>query len=255
MQYRHEVDFSGKVALVTGAARGIGRACILALAEAGASVVAGLRDIDSDSGLMKELETLECASLAVQMDVSKKAEIDRAIGEMVQKFGRIDILVNNAGIAPANLIEDYTEEDFDYTVAVNLKGTYFTSQAAGRHMIDQGWGRIINLGSQAGIIALREESVYCTTKAGISHMTRCFATEWARYNINVNAVAPTFIETPGTKPWLADDDFRQSVVSRIPLGKVGQPKDVASAVVFLASSAGDMITGSTLLIDGGWTAV
>jgi len=255
MEYLHDLNLKGQVALVTGAGRGIGKACCLALAEAGASVAAGLRDIKSDSGLVDEIRKLDREVLPLQLDVSDKKQIDEAVAKSVSHFGKIDILVNNAGIAPANLIENYTETDFDKTIAVNLKGTYFTSQAVGKVMIKQKYGRIINLSSQAGFIALPEESVYCMTKAGIAHLTKCFAAEWATYNINVNAVAPTFIETPGTEPWLNKPEFKQHVLSKILLKKIGKPIDVASAVVYLASPAGNMITGSTLMIDGGWTIV
>lgn len=255
MSQLHKLNTENKVALVTGAARGIGRACCLALAEAGADIIAGLRDVNQDSGLIAELNEMGVKSLPVQMDVSDKKQIDSAVQAGSDRFGKIEILVNNAGIAPANPIIDYTEDDFDRTVSVNLKGTYFTSQAVGKLMIRQKFGRIINLSSQAGFIALPDESVYCMTKAGIAHLTKCFAAEWADYNINVNAVAPTFIETPGTKKWLDDPEFKENVLSKILINKVGKPKDVSTAVVYLASPAGNMITGTTLMIDGGWTAV
>ena len=167
--------------------------------------------------------------------------------------GRLDVLVNNVGIGPPNRAEDVSEADFDLTVAVNLKGTFFASQAAARAMIPRRTGRIINMSSQAGFVALPAESVYCMTKAAIAHLTKCLALEWAPHNINVNAVAPTFIRTPGTRKWLDDDDFRNSVVSRIPLGRIGEPSDVAGVVLFLASGAASLMTGTTLLVDGGWT--
>jgi len=245
------LDFhvQGKTALITGAARGIGRSCALALAEAGADIALGLRDVHQDSGVVEEIRMLGREVIPLQMDVSDLKQIREAVKNAIEFFGNIDILINNAGIAPSNLIEDYTEEDFDMTVDVNLKGTYFTSQAVGKHMIRNKSGKIINLSSQAGFIALPSESVYCMTKAGIRHLTRCFAVEWAKYNINVNAVAPTFIETPGTEPWLADPEFKANVLSKIQLGRIGIPQEVASAVVFLASPASSMITGETLLID------
>ncbi len=171
----------------------------------------------------------------------------------VEQFGRIDILVNNAGIGAPNSAEKVTVEDFDNTIAVNLKGTFFTAQAVGKVMIQQSYGRIINISSQAGYIALPTESIYCMTKAGISHLTKCLALEWASHNITVNSVAPTFIETPGTKKWLDDEVFRASVKQRIPLGRIGHPMDVAGPVCFLASPAASMITGENLMIDGGWT--
>ncbi|HXB29005.1 MAG TPA: 3-oxoacyl-ACP reductase family protein, partial [Puia sp.] len=250
-QNSDEVKVPGKIAFVTGAARGIGRACALALAEAGADIALGLKNIHSDSGLVKEIEALGRKALPLQMDVSRMDEIKSAVLKAAEYFGRIDILINNAGIAPENYIENVTETDFDYTLNVNLKGTFFTSQEAGRQMIRQKFGRIINISSQAGFIALPTESVYCMTKAGISHLTKCFAVEWAKYNITVNAVAPTFIYTPGTGDYLANEENKKMVLSKIVLGRIGDPKDVANAVLFLASPAAALITGTTVMIDGG----
>jgi NAD(P)-dependent dehydrogenase (short-subunit alcohol dehydrogenase family) len=182
-------------------------------------------------------------------------QIGPAVDAAVERFGRLDILVNNAGIAPENPAEDVREDDFDATLAVNLKGTFFTSQAAGRVMIRQRYGRIVNIGSQAGLIALPGESVYCMTKAAIAHLTRCLAVEWGPHNVTVNAVAPTFIRTPGTEAALADPGFRADVIERVAaLHRIGEPVEVAGVVVFLASPAASLITGETVLIDGGWTA-
>jgi len=255
MKNTDEITVREKIALVTGAARGIGRACALALAEAGADIALGLRDEDSDNELVKEIEAMGRKALPLQMDISKMNEIHTAIEKIKNYYGRVDILVNNAGVAPENQIENVTEKDFDYTLAVNLKGTFFVSQAAGALMIKQKFGRIINLSSQAGFVALPTESVYCMTKAGIAHLTKCFAVEWAKYNITVNAVAPTFIYTPGTEEYLANEEVKKTVLSKIVLGRIGEPKDVANAVLFLASPAAALITGTTLMIDGGWTAV
>lgn len=247
-------ELKGQVALVTGAARGIGNACALALAHAGADIALGLRDIQSGGELVSEIESMGRRALPLQMDVTRLDQIQQAVDDAVKHFGRLDILVNNAGLGPSNFAENVREDDFDLTLAVNLKGTFFTSQAAGRVMIEQKYGRIINLGSQAGLVALPTESVYCMTKAAISHLTKCLAVEWGQYNITVNAVAPTFINTPGTAEALSDETFHADVLSRIALGRIGEPREVASAVVFLASPAAAMITGDTLLIDGGWTA-
>ncbi len=249
-----DVQVTGKVALVTGAARGIGRACALALAEAGADIALGLKNAASDSGLLKEIERLGRKALALQMDVSRMDEIKTAVEKAGKHFGRIDILINNAGIAPENFIENVTEADFDYTLDVNLKGTFFTSQHVGKWMVRQQFGRIINISSQAGFIALPTESVYCMTKAGISHLTKCFAVEWAKHHITVNAVAPTFIYTPGTEEYLTNAEAKKMVLSKIALGRIGEPKEVANAVLFLASPAASLITGTTLMVDGGWTA-
>jgi NAD(P)-dependent dehydrogenase (short-subunit alcohol dehydrogenase family) len=248
-------DLQDKVALVTGAARGLGRAIALALAEAGADVALGLRDRTSDSGVISEIAARGRRPLPLQMDMTSTAQIRKAVDQTAQNFGRLDILVNNTGIAPDNLAENVSEADFDQTVAINLKGTFFACQAAGRIMIQQRSGCIINMSSQAAFAALPTESVYCMTKAGISHLTKCLAVEWGKYNITVNAVAPTFIHTPGTQPSLADPGFRQDVIDRIAgLHRIGEPIEVAGAVVFLASPAASLITGHTLVIDGGWTA-
>jgi NAD(P)-dependent dehydrogenase (short-subunit alcohol dehydrogenase family) len=248
-------DLTGQVALVTGAARGLGRAISLALAHSGADVALGLRDVNAAGDLADQIGAMGRRALPLQMDVQRLDQIFQSVDNTVTKLGRLDILVNNAGLAPDNLAENVREEDFDLTLAVNLKGTFFASQAAGRVMIRQKSGRIINLSSQAGFVALPTESVYCMTKAAISHLTKCLAIEWGKYNITVNAVAPTFIRTPGTEGALADPKFRSEVIERIAaLHRIGEPMDVAGAVVFLASSAASLITGDTILIDGGWTA-
>jgi len=248
-------DLTGQVALVTGAARGLGRAISLALAHAGADVALGLRDINTGRELAKEIEGLGRRALPLQMDMTQLDQVSRAVEDTAAQFHSVDILVNNAGVAPENPAENVREQDFDLTLAVNLKGTFFASQAAGRVMIRQNRGCIVNMSSQAGFVALPTESIYCMTKAAIAHLTKCLAVEWGRYNIRVNAVAPTFIHTPGTGSALADPAFRNDVTERIAaLHRIGEPMDVAGSVVFLASPAASMITGHTLLIDGGWTA-
>jgi NAD(P)-dependent dehydrogenase (short-subunit alcohol dehydrogenase family) len=248
-------DVTGQVALVTGAARGLGRATALALADAGADVALGLLDVARDGGVAAEIEAMGRSALPVQCDVADVGQARAAVDAVVERYGRLDILVNNAGASPENPAEDVVEEDFDRTVAVNLKGTFFASQAAGRVMIRQGGGRIVMIGSQAGSVALPGESVYCMTKAALAHLTKCLAVEWGQHNITVNCVAPTWIRTPGTEPALADADFEAEVVERIAaLHRIGDPMDVAGAVVFLCSPAASLVTGHTLLVDGGWTA-
>jgi len=248
-------DLNGKVAMVTGAARGLGRAISMALANAGANVALGLRDIKTGTDVVRDIQKLGRKALPLQMDMSKLDQVSAAIDQAAAHFGKLDILVNNAGIAPDNLAENVTEKDFDATLAINLKGTFFASQAAGRIMIRQKYGRIINMSSQAGFAALPTESIYCMTKAGIAHLTKCLAIEWGKYNITVNAVAPTFIHTPGTEEYLSVPANRADTIERIAaLHRIGEPMEVAGAVVFLASDAASLITGHTMLIDGGWTA-
>jgi len=248
-------SLEGQIALVTGAARGLGRAIALALANAGADVALGLRDIRSGDEVVDEIVAMGRRALPLRMDVADLDQVGDATQRAITELGRIDILVNNVGIGPENPIADVREEDFDLTLAVNLKGTFFTSQTVGRHMIERRCGRIVNMGSQAGFVALPGEAVYCMTKAAIGHLTKCMAVEWGQYGITVNAVAPTFIATPGTEPALADPAFRADVIERIAaLHRIGEPVEVAGAVVFLVSPAASLITGHTIVIDGGWTA-
>jgi NAD(P)-dependent dehydrogenase (short-subunit alcohol dehydrogenase family) len=246
-------DLAGKVVLVTGAARGIGRACALACAAAGAEVAAGVRNVEAADGLIAELKGLAPKSLPVKLDITDRSQIEQAVRDILKSFGRIDVLINNVGIGPENRAEDVTEADFDFTVNINLKGTFFTTQTVGRKMIGQKSGRIINISSQAGTVTLPGESIYCMTKAAINHLTRCLAVEWAPHNITVNSVSPTFIWTDATAPALADPEFHKRTLAHIPLGRIGNPLDAAGAVVFLASPAAALITGVNLLVDGGWS--
>ncbi len=249
-----QYDLTGQVALVTGAARGIGRACAVALAAAGADIALGLLDVDRDDGAADEIRALGRVAMPLQMDVADTKQISDAFDAVQAGFGRLDILVNNAGVSIPAAAEEVTEEQFDRMIALNLKGTFFASQAAARVMLKQGYGRIVSLSSQAGFVALPTESIYCITKAAIAHMTKCLAVEWGGSGITVNAVAPTFIKTPGTINWLSSPTFEADVISRIPVGHVGEPENVASAVLYLATPAARMVNGATLLIDGGWTA-
>lgn len=244
---------NGQVALVTGANKGIGRACALALANAGADIVLGQRKTSLKSDLIEEINQLGRQAIEVQMDMSNLSEIADAIGQCISHFKKLDILVNNVGIGFSKEIINVTEDEFDLTLNTNLKGTFFASQIVGKEMIKQGKGCIINIGSQAGYIALQQEAVYCMTKAAISHLTKCMALEWAKFNIRVNAVAPTFIDTPGTREYLDNVTNYIDVINSIPLGRIGKPSEVADPVVFLASEGASLITGTTLMVDGGWT--
>ena len=249
-------DLTGRTALVTGAARGLGRAIALALADAGADVALGLRDKDSDHGLVAEITAKGRRALPMQMDVTELKQSYAAIDAAIAAFGGLDILVNNAGGGvPERPVEDYSEADFDQVVDLNVRSSFFLTQHAGKHMLARGKGAIVNMGSQAGAVALPGEAVYCLSKAAVSHMTRCFAVEWGKNNVRVNCVAPTFIATDGTEEMLSRPDFHAEVIERIAaLHRIGEPREVADAVVFLASDAASLITGQTLLIDGGWTA-
>lgn len=255
MTNQHAPDFglSGKVTLVTGASRGIGRACALACAAAGSDIVLGVRSPWDVGDLIAEIEGMGRKAIASQLDLPIRDHITATVDKALDAFGRIDVLINNVGVSPGDLAERVTEEDVEETISVNIKGTFLITQAVARHMIERKQGRIISISSQAATNALRGEAIYCMSKAAINHLMRCLAAEWARYNITVNTVAPTFIHTDGTKPYLADPENYEDTLNHIPLGRIGETKDVTGAVVFLASPAASLITGANLLVDGGWS--
>ena len=247
-------DLTDRVALVTGAGRGIGRDLARSLAHAGACVVVGSRTADEVDSLAAQIADDGGQASAVLLDVRDRASVDAAVTTAVEEYGRIDVLVNNAGVGTNHDALDLTEDDWDEVLDVNLKGLFFTCQAAGRHMVRAGRGRIVNLSSQAGSVGLRRHAAYCASKGGVEQLTRVLALEWAPRGVTVNAVAPTFIRTPGTAERLDDPAFAADVLARIPLGRVGDPMDVAGAVLYLASDAARLVTGAVLTVDGGWTA-
>ncbi len=246
---RPDFDLSGQVALVTGASRGIGRDLALALAACGAHVLAGAREPSSldasvANGVLEPLE-LDVADVA-----GTRAAVDAAVG----RTGHIDILVNNAGLGANHDALDVTEADWDSMMAVNLRGLFFACQAVGRHMVARGYGRIVNVSSQAGVVGIRRHAVYSASKGGVNLLTKVLALEWAPHGVTVNAIAPTWIYTTGTAERLDDPTFLADVLSRIPIGRVGTTADVAAAVVYLASRTAGLVTGTVLSVDGGWTA-
>jgi NAD(P)-dependent dehydrogenase (short-subunit alcohol dehydrogenase family) len=247
-------DIEGKVVIVTGADFGIGRGVALMLAEAGATVVPTVLEEASLDDLRSEAEAAGLVVHPVQLDVSDVGAIQHVVGSIVAEHGRIDVLFNNAGLGFGHPALAVTESDWDQMMAVNLRGLFFMSQAVAHVMIDQGAGRIINQSSQGGLVGLPEAAVYCASKGGVNTLTKQLALEWAPHGLTVNAIAPTFVETPGTRPILEDPERRADVLSRIPLGHVATIDDVAAAVIYLASDAGRMITGTILSVDGGWTA-
>ena len=242
----------GKRALVTGAGRGIGRACALAMAGAGAKVTLASRTRSDLDAVLAEIEAEGGAGQVMVMDAS---DVD-AIRTQIGSVSGFDIFFNNAGTnRPANFI-DVSLEDYDAVTNINVRGAFFAAQAVAQGMIREGLpGSIINMSSQMGHVGGPKRTVYCATKHAIEGLTKAMAADLAPHGIRVNTVCPTFIETPMTKPFLADPGFKANVQDKIMLGRLGQPNDVAGAVIYLASDASSLVTGSAMMIDGGWTAV
>ena len=247
-------DLDGRVALVTGASRGIGHDLALALAGAGARVMGAARSTAELAALVDAIGAGGGEADAVALDLTSAASIESAVGAVVERFGRIDILVNNAGLGTNHDALDATEAEWDELFAVNVRGLFFACQAAGRRMVPQGYGRIVNMASQAGLVGIRRHAAYSASKGAVIALTKVLALEWASYGVTVNALAPTWTYTPGTAERLDDPAFLATVLDRIPVGRVATTTDVAAAVVYLASDAAGMVTGTTLVVDGGWTA-
>ena len=241
------MDISNKVAIVTGSARGIGQAIALKLAEVGATVV--VSDIANAEPVAEEIKALGRQSLAVLADVSSSEDVAGLVDTVVSTYGSVDILVNNAGITRDRLVMRMTDEDWDSVLKVNLKSVFLCTRAVLRHMIKQRWGRIISMASIVGVVGNAGQANYAAAKAGIIGFTRTIAREVASRGITANAIAPGFIDTQMTQK--LDENQRQELKNRIPVGYFGSPRDVAEAVAFLASEEARYITGQVLGVDGG----
>jgi NAD(P)-dependent dehydrogenase (short-subunit alcohol dehydrogenase family) len=247
-------NIQNQIALVTGASKGIGRGLALSLAMAGAKVALTARDLPELKTLQQEIEQAGGEAHAFPGDISNLAEIKTIFAAVQRHYGRLDILVNNAGLGANHDAVDVTEADWDGMMNVNAKALFFCCQAAAKIMLPQGHGRIINMSSQASVVGIPRHAVYCASKGAVNQLTKVLALEWSARGVTVNAVGPTFIYTPGTAERLDQPEFRQSVLSRIPANKIGTIDDVAGAVLYLASPAAALVTGTLLLVDGGWTA-
>jgi 2-deoxy-D-gluconate 3-dehydrogenase len=248
-------DLDGKTALVTGAGRGIGLATALTLAGAGADVALVARSNDQLLSAAQTIRDLGRRAEAFPADLNQTGRLPSLADEIAETMGGIDILVNNAGTNIPQDSADVTEDAWDTIMNINLKGAFFMSQAVGKVMIAQGrGGRIINITSQTGSVALAKRAAYCASKAGLNLVTKVLAMEWACHEILVNAVAPTFIETELTKDFLSDPAFREYALAKNLLKRFGTPDDVAGAVLYLASPVANLVTGHVLLVDAGWTA-
>jgi 2-deoxy-D-gluconate 3-dehydrogenase len=246
-----------KVAIVTGASQGIGRAIALGLAQAGAHLVlakypgGGEREIQE---VTAEIQALGRRAIVVPTDVSSVAQVQALMQRAVAAFGRIDILVNNAGWTGTTLALDVTEEEYDKTMAASLKSVFFACQAAAKVMIPAGGGKIVNIGSNFGVVAFEKRSVYAAAKAGVHHLSRALSLEWARQGVTVNVVAPCITETESRRNILERPGYREWATGQmLPVGRWNQPDDLVGAVLFLSSSLSDMVVGHVLMVDGGWT--
>jgi len=250
-------NLNGKVAIVTGARRGMGRSHALTLAKAGAKVVVVDISLEDCQKVVEEITQQGGEAMAVKCDVSNKAEVDEMIKKTIERFGKIDILVNNAAICQFKPFLELTEEDWDRTIDINLKGYFLCAQAAAKEMVKQNSGVIINIASVAmgqvglGFVTLAH---YCASKGGIVAMTETMALELAPYGIRVNAISPGAIETPMIDPLKANSKTLETVLSRVPMHRVGRSEEVSNLVLFLASDESSYMTGSTVVIDGGWLA-
>ncbi|MFC1995778.1 SDR family NAD(P)-dependent oxidoreductase [Chloroflexota bacterium] len=249
-------SLDGKIAIVTGGKQGIGKAIALALAQAGADVVVCSRIIED--GKLKvvanDIRELGRRSLAVQTDITRRADVDTLVQTVIDEFGRIDIMVNNAGILIQAPLLELSEENWDKTIDTHLKGYYFCCQVVGRKMVEQKSGNVINIASDLATKALPLHGVYCAAKAGVLMLTKVLAVELAQYNIRVNAISPAMIKTTLNKDKWSDPEVLRQYESANPLGRIGETSDIAGAAVFLSSDASSYITGHSILIDGGFNA-
>jgi NAD(P)-dependent dehydrogenase (short-subunit alcohol dehydrogenase family) len=246
--------FDGSVAVVTGAGRGMGRAVALRLGREGARVVVAEFNADFGVEVADEIRAAGGTATPVTTDVSRVEDVTRLFAEAVKVYGAVDILVNNAGISVAKPIVDYTEADWDRQMGVNVKGVFFCSQAAAKVMIPRRRGKVVNFASTSAFVSSSQPGVaYDTSKGAVRQMTVSMAAELAPYGINVNAVAPGTTETEMTRGSLSTEEGRAWQLARIPMGRVGQPDDIAAVVLFLCSDEASYITGHTLVADGGWT--
>ncbi len=247
-------DLSGKVAVVTGGAGGIGRALALGLADAGADLVVASRGVAKLEEVAKQARAKGRKSLALSVDVTNSKSVEDMVSETVKAFARIDILVNGAGVAIRKPADSFPIDDWQQVMDVNTRGTFLCCQAVGRVMIKQRSGKIVNVSSVRGRYGLPAGyAAYCPSKGAVDTLTRTLACEWAKYNVLVNAIAPTVVETELTKELLADVEYAKTMKARIPMGRWAMPEDIVGPTIFFASDASNFVTGQILYIDGGVT--
>jgi NAD(P)-dependent dehydrogenase (short-subunit alcohol dehydrogenase family) len=249
-------QLTGKTAIVTGASRGIGEAIAKGFAKAGADAVLVSRNMAALEEVAKEIEKIGRKALPISADIGNLKEVEGIVERTLKVFPRIDILVNNAGISPVLKKAEETElKEWEEIVRVNLTGTFLCCQAIGKVMIKQGGGKIINMISVGAVVAFPRQIGYCATKGGILQLTKVLAVEWARHNIQVNAIGPAYLETELTKKMRESKIISQDLLQRTPIGRFGKPEEIVGAALYLASGASSYMTGQTVFIDGGWLAL
>jgi len=249
-------DLQNKTVIVTGGSKGIGKEIALSFARLKANVIILGRNQKSLDQAQIELQAIHKNNIAFQVDVNDLKNVQNIVTKIIDFYGTVDVLVNNAGINIPKPAIEVTEEDWDQVIDTNLKSLFFISQAVAKQMMKQeSGGRIINIASQMSFVGYYKRAAYCSSKGGVVQLTKALAVEWAAHKINVNAVAPTFIETELTAKMFEDEDFKKDVESRILLGKLPKAEDISGAVLYLASNLANFVTGETIKVDGGWTAI
>jgi NAD(P)-dependent dehydrogenase (short-subunit alcohol dehydrogenase family) len=246
-------DLTGQVALVTGASRGLGSAMSVGLARAGAQVALCGRDREALLGTKTSVESHGVRAEVFEMDVLRAESVRQAVGSALESFGAIDILVNNAGVNVRKPTLELSEEEWDLVLDTNLKGYFLVAKAVGGHMVARGKGKVINVSSIFGAVGMNNQLAYASSKGGVCQLTKVMAIEWARHGVQVNAIAPTYFETPLVAALRNDPERFRFITERTPMGRWGQPEELEGTLVYLASRASDFVTGQTVYVDGGWT--
>lgn len=247
-------EFQGKIVVVTGGSEGIGKTTVRRFCEEGACGIIVSRSEDKCKEYADKLVGEGYKADYISADVGKVADVKRMVQTVIDRYGQIDVLVNCAGVNRRKLALDYTEEDWNYMVDINLKGSFFCCIECGKHMVSRGEGSIITMSSLQGHIVLPERTIYAATKGGVMQFTKGMANEWAKSGVRINSISPAFISTPMVENVLKDPSWRQLIESRTPMGRAGTPDEAANLILFLASARSSYITGADIVIDGGWTA-
>ena len=246
-------DLSGRTALVTGASKGLGRAMAVGLARAGCDLALCARDRDGLAETRDAVRALGARAEIFSMDVLRRASVQEAVSAAAKAFGGLDVLLNNAGVNVRKPVLELSEEEWDLVVDTNLKGYFLVAQAVAPHLIARGYGKVVNVSSIFGAVGMNNQLAYASSKGGVVQMTKVMAIEWAGHGVRVNAVAPTYFETPLVAALRNDPERFRFINERTPMGRWGQPEELEGTVVWLASRASDFVTGQTVFVDGGWT--